>query len=158
MTKGLEHFIKLIDGYFSETKVFWTLPDLSDSESTESMDESPSEEMSRGWTAITYFDDKPSVRQIACGRDHCLFLQSDGTVVSIGYNDRHQLGIGLGDRKVASFQKVQLPIDSVVMDIQCGHSHNLALCDDGRVYSWGGLLVLFVFECCLADGYMAIVK
>eukprot|EP01133_Synstelium_polycarpum_P017495 gene17495-20873_t len=76
------------------------------------------------------------ITAIACGKDHCLALDEIGCVYAWGNNAGGRLGNG-------SFEVVSIPTilpyfeSEKVIAIACGSDHSMALCDNGRVYSWG---------------------
>src|SRR5918999_288403 len=81
------------------------------------------------------------VRDIAGGSLHSLALRNDGTVWAWGQNRSGQLG---NDTTTPSSTPVEVkdPNDpsgylSGVHTIAAGHSHSLALKDDGTVWAWG---------------------
>lgn len=81
-----------------------------------------------------------SVKKIACGRSHSLFLMSNGEVYGCGCNEQGQLG--LGESKTAlkdSLRPVKLPFSSSaeIRDIACGHDHSLACDSNGRALTFG---------------------
>jgi len=89
---------------------------------------------------VHVFEDKHIVK-IACGPFHALFLEENGMIWACGENRDAQLGLE-GVRSggyvyrpslIEWFQKHAIKI----VDISCGVSHNLALSEDGLVYSWG---------------------
>jgi alpha-tubulin suppressor-like RCC1 family protein len=80
-----------------------------------------------------------TILAMSAGYLHSLALLHDGTMASWGYNVQGQLGLGhqnashmarLVDRSGALAGKT-------VVAIAAGAFHNLALCDDGTIVSWG---------------------
>lgn len=75
-----------------------------------------------------------SVRTIACGENHTMFLLDDGRVYSCGSNDLGQLG------HTKSRKKPEL-IDGLsshkIAHVACGRHHTLVLSKWGDVFSWG---------------------
>lgn len=71
---------------------------------------------------------------ISAGREHALFLRTDGTVWSWGQNTWGQLGDGtITDRAIP----VQVDGLTNISAIASGGRHNLALAQDGTVWAWG---------------------
>jgi len=76
---------------------------------------------------------------VAAGSDHNLVLCSDGTMAAWGFNGAGQLGNGT---TTSTFVPVPVSMagglsGKMVVAIASGSNHNLALCDDGTVASWG---------------------
>ena len=79
--------------------------------------------------------------QVACGYYHSLFIKSDGTVYSCGYNNSGQLGIGNTTTSYTTLQQV-LGVNGSgfitdIVQVACGQNHTLFLKSDGTVYSCG---------------------
>jgi hypothetical protein len=80
-----------------------------------------------------------TVVAITAGQYHSLALCADGTLASWGYNGNGQLGDNSTIRRpfpVAVHQRDVLA-DKTFIAIASGSQHNLALCSDGTVASWG---------------------
>lgn len=80
-----------------------------------------------------------SVVAIASGYSHVLALKSDGTVWGWGANWAGHLGNDSGNDSPYAIQILlanKTPLNHVVA-IACGSDHNLALKDDGTVWTWG---------------------
>jgi alpha-tubulin suppressor-like RCC1 family protein len=74
------------------------------------------------------------VTDIAAGGGHSLALLGDGTVLSWGYDDRGQLGVGGGtDRDVPT----PVPGLTGIRSIAGGYHHTLAVAADGTVWACG---------------------
>ena len=82
-----------------------------------------------------------SVVAIRAGGFHCLALCSDGTIASWGGNDNAQLGNGTtnydGNTVPVSVVTTGALAGKTVVSIAAGNRHNLALCSDGTLVSWG---------------------
>jgi alpha-tubulin suppressor-like RCC1 family protein/fibronectin type 3 domain-containing protein len=76
------------------------------------------------------------VVQIEGGMAHTLMLESDGTIWSWGYNHYGQLGNGTTVDSLVPMQITALK-DKQIVKISTKAYHNLALCSDGTVWSWG---------------------
>ncbi|KAJ2162041.1 alpha tubulin suppressor [Coemansia sp. RSA 552] len=80
------------------------------------------------------------VKQVACGWNHSLLLDSHGNMYATGANSFHQLGAGLSKSSLARSRSwvaigPELPISFV--SVACGMRHSLALSSDGSVFGWG---------------------
>ncbi|KAL7982104.1 hypothetical protein Chor_001161 [Crotalus horridus] len=69
-----------------------------------------------------------SVKEVACGKNHSVFLLEDGEVYTCGVNTKGQLGHEREGGK---------PADQHIVHVACGESHNVALSDQGQLFSWG---------------------
>lgn len=95
--------------------------------------------------------DMTSIKQIACGMDHILFLDNNGELLAMGDDTFGQCGAGGEERATAApfFEarhrtpkKVEMPFDSKgkiqqVKKIVCGFRHSLAITENGKLYGWG---------------------
>lgn len=72
------------------------------------------------------------VKDISCGLGHTLFLTTRGTVWSWGNGGNGRLGLGdVFDRTEASM--IYSLSNEVIIAVQCGASHSLALTNHGQV-------------------------
>jgi hypothetical protein len=76
---------------------------------------------------------------VAAGSDHSLALCSDGTLVAWGSNNVGQLGNNILPRSLApaAVSASGALAGRSVVGIAAGGAHNLVLCSDGRLASWG---------------------
>eukprot|EP01035_Chromulina_nebulosa_P018786 gene18786-24553_t len=86
------------------------------------------------------FDGLPSLKSkvidLSCGLGHTLFLIESGSVYSWGNGGNGRLGLGdTSDRSIATL--ISSMSDEIIVSIQCGASHSLALTGSGSVYTWG---------------------
>ena len=79
---------------------------------------------------------KASIKQVACGLNHTLFLLEDGSVYSCGSNDFEQLGHA-GPRKKP--ERVQGLEADFITQVEAGHSFSLALNKHGQLFCWGAV-------------------
>ncbi|CAI5784678.1 probable E3 ubiquitin-protein ligase HERC6 [Podarcis lilfordi] len=81
----------------------------------------------------------PEVVLVACGERHSLLLRADGSVASCGDNAQGQLGRRLppGQRRAHVPEQIQALETQTIVHISCGKEHSLAVCNNGRVFSWG---------------------
>ncbi|KAM7167524.1 putative E3 ubiquitin-protein ligase HERC6 isoform 2-T2 [Macrochelys suwanniensis] len=92
----------------------------------------PGPEAGGGWTLL----------EAACGERHTLLLRPDGTVCSCGANSRGQLGRKLrpGQRPPPHSytpEQIQALEAQIIVHVSCGKEHSLAVCNRGKVFSWG---------------------
>ncbi len=91
------------------------------------------------WAAIKSFKHNKII-EIGVGFEHSLFLDSNGIVWSCGFNDCGELGLGHWET-----QKSMLPQPIThfiengikIKHIKCGHSYNLAVDANNKLWSWG---------------------
>jgi alpha-tubulin suppressor-like RCC1 family protein len=76
---------------------------------------------------------------IAAGAYHSLALCSDGTLVAWGFNDDGELGDGTTNRQnePVAVDRSGTLAGKTVIAIAAGKYHNLALCTDGTLRTWG---------------------
>ena len=82
--------------------------------------------------------------QVSCGLFHMLVVTNEGTIYSVGQNDRGQLGVTSSSQLRWHFvcinaiaKSVSLPLGAKVVQVCCGAKHSIAVVDNGLVYSWG---------------------
>uniref|UniRef100_A0A9L0R8L7 HECT and RLD domain containing E3 ubiquitin protein ligase 3 n=1 Tax=Equus caballus TaxID=9796 RepID=A0A9L0R8L7_HORSE len=75
-----------------------------------------------------------SVKEVACGGNHSVFLLEDGEVYTCGLNTKGQLG---HEREGNKPEQIGALADQHIVHVACGESHNLALSDRGQLFSWG---------------------
>jgi alpha-tubulin suppressor-like RCC1 family protein len=74
----------------------------------------------------------------ACGNDHTLILDENKNVYAFGSNEDGVLGVENHELKSYSFIKVDFgKYNGRIKDISAGTVHNIALTDDGQIFSWG---------------------
>ena len=93
---------------------------------------------------------------IEAGDYYTMALRSDGTVYVWGKNDMAQLGRGTvasGNAKTTKSDRLDRYVPtkvaglSGVVDLAAGHSHLLALTNEGKVYAWGQTYVYQDYPC-----------
>ncbi|KAL0485548.1 ultraviolet-B receptor UVR8 [Acrasis kona] len=77
-----------------------------------------------------------NVVDICAGSFHTVMLSSKGTVVSWGYNNEGELGLGHAHHKNKPTVIKALTFKTIT-NIYVGSSHNFALSSTGEVYGWG---------------------
>uniref|UniRef100_A0ABI7Z759 HECT domain-containing protein n=1 Tax=Felis catus TaxID=9685 RepID=A0ABI7Z759_FELCA len=75
-----------------------------------------------------------SVKEVACGGNHSVFLLEDGEVYTCGLNTKGQLG---HEREGNQPEQIGALADQHIVHVACGESHSLALSDRGQLFSWG---------------------
>ncbi|CAH0554472.1 unnamed protein product [Brassicogethes aeneus] len=76
------------------------------------------------------------VKDIKCGREHCLLLTKKGDIYSFGRGSRGQLGHGnLDDLENPLLLNALAGIK--ITQISCGDWHSCAVSDTGDLYVWG---------------------
>ena len=74
----------------------------------------------------------------ACGNEHTLILDENRNVYAFGSNEDGVLGVENHDLKSYSFIKVDFGnYNGRIKDISAGTIHNIALTEDGKIFSWG---------------------
>lgn len=93
--------------------------------------------MRKSFTRISSLDEK-GVVSIGAGNEHSLFVTKEGKLITAGYNDNGQCGIG-------STQQVRVPtVVQALEDEEIQHvyvyngcEHTIAVTKEGKVYSFG---------------------
>lgn len=96
---------------------------------------------------LGHYGGKPSLveirgilRQLSCGGAHTAALTDDGQLYVWGRGNEGQLGLGdYRPRAVPALVKAlgDQKSGTSVLQVACGASHTVALCDNGDVYAWG---------------------
>ena len=74
----------------------------------------------------------------ACGNEHTLILDQKNDVYSFGNNEDGVLGIDNNKLKTHKFIKINFgKYNKRIKSISAGTVHNIALTDDGKIFSWG---------------------
>ena len=74
----------------------------------------------------------------ACGNEHTLILDTYNNVYSFGNNEDGVLGVENNELKSYSLLKVDFgEYNGRIKDISAGTVHNIALTDDGKIFTWG---------------------
>jgi len=77
------------------------------------------------------------IYKVACGRNSSFAITVHNAVYAWGNNEFSQLGLGKDAPKIIKQPTRIKNLPKTVIDIACGSKHTLALCDSGKVYSWG---------------------
>mmetsp|Transcript_60170 Transcript_60170/g.105416 ORF Transcript_60170/g.105416 Transcript_60170/m.105416 type:complete len:1243 (-) Transcript_60170:111-3839(-) len=84
------------------------------------------------------------IKYVAAGARHSLMLTDNGQLYSIGCNRCGQLGTEVEDsnKKLIKSSDVPVPVGGLlrtqhVARMAVGDDHNLVVCEDGRIFSWG---------------------
>eukprot|EP00794_Sanderia_malayensis_P000498 gene498-1144_t len=75
------------------------------------------------------------VRQISCGSVHVVFCLQDGRCMTLGSNNRGQLGVGTKDEAKCPITIEN--IDAAVIHVACGNMHTLCMTENNELFSWG---------------------
>ncbi|OQR97388.1 regulator of chromosome condensation rcc1 [Thraustotheca clavata] len=75
-----------------------------------------------------------NIIQVACGEEHTMILDEDGTIFSFGGNRAGQLGI---DSYCESNTPIMVTCSIKFRQIACGMNHSGAISVDNIVYTWG---------------------
>jgi len=78
-----------------------------------------------------------SIRHIACGGSHSVFVNNFGQVWATGLNSHGQLGVGFNQTTTAEPMKVEALKNQDVVRVSAGWQHTLVLTREGELYSWG---------------------
>ncbi|KAG7550018.1 Regulator of chromosome condensation RCC1 [Arabidopsis thaliana x Arabidopsis arenosa] len=77
-----------------------------------------------------------SIRAVACGGAHTLFLTETRRVFATGLNDCGQLGVS--DVKSHAMDPLEVSgLDKDILHISAGYYHSAAITVDGELYMWG---------------------
>ena len=76
----------------------------------------------------------PIMKDIACGKNHCLAVSASGEVWSWGNNASGQLGDGAQSGSMAFKKVANLPF---ISHVAVGSDHSVALADNGEIFVWG---------------------
>ena len=100
-------------------------------------------------TNISILNNNLKAIKVSCGNEHNLIISQDKNVYGFGSNDSGLLG--LKDTSIKTYKPIKLNFtykistnktenyDGKIIDISSGTMHNLALTDDGKVFSWGSI-------------------
>ena len=98
-------------------------------------------------TNISKIYDNLKAIKVCCGNEHSLIISKNKNVYGFGNNEDGLLG--LLDKTIKTYKPTKINFiannDNVtiedyngkIIDISCGTVHNLALTEDGKVFSWG---------------------
>ena len=76
----------------------------------------------------------PNIVQFVCGSDHSLFLDSEGNVFSVGYNEIGQLGLGHNSNQN---ELNKIPNIPPIKIISCGNSSSYLIDFEGNLWTFG---------------------
>ena len=87
---------------------------------------------------ISDFNNGMTAISAACGNEHTLILDKTNNVYSFGNNEDGVLGVENNKLKSYKFIKVDFgSYNNRIKAISAGTVHNIALTDDGKIFSWG---------------------
>lgn len=93
--------------------------------------------MRKAFTRITNLDDK-GIMSIGAGNEHSLFVTKEGKLITAGYNDNGQCGVG-NNQQVRNPTVVQSLEDEEIQHVHVynGCEHTVAVTKEGKVYAFG---------------------
>lgn len=77
-----------------------------------------------------------SMKGVACGQHHTLFLTKTGRVYAAGRHEYGMLGLGKVDKEVCPAKYVD-SLSAPNIEISAGINTSFAVSDEGKLYSWG---------------------
>ena len=98
-------------------------------------------------TNISKIYDNLKAIKVCCGNEHSLIISKNKNVYGFGNNEDGLLG--LSDKIIKTYKPTKINFivnnnnvsiedyNGKIIDISCGTVHNLALTEDGKVFSWG---------------------
>ena len=98
-------------------------------------------------TNISIIHNNLKALEVCCGNEHSLILSKDKNVYGIGNNEDGLLG--QLDKELKTYKPIKINFiakneeneieeyNGKIKNISCGTVHNLALTDDGNIFSWG---------------------
>ena len=75
-----------------------------------------------------------NIKSASCSNEHCVFLDYEGNVFSVGSNSNGQLGIERDCKYLLSPEQLSLP---KIKQIDCGSDFTVCLSEEGKLYSFG---------------------
>jgi hypothetical protein len=91
----------------------------------------------KSFSRISLLDNK-GIISIGAGNEHSLFVTNEGKLLTVGYNDNGQCGVG-SNQQVRQPTVVQSLEDEEIQQVHVynGCEHTLALTKDGKLFSFG---------------------
>ncbi|KAJ1387800.1 Regulator of chromosome condensation, RCC1 [Sesbania bispinosa] len=77
-----------------------------------------------------------TIKQLACGDNHCLVVTMESKVLSWGRNQNGELGLGTTE-DVLLPQKIQTLEGVPIKMVAAGAEHSVAITEEGDLYGWG---------------------
>lgn len=78
-----------------------------------------------------------SMKGVACGPHHTLFMTKTGRVYSAGRNEYGMLGLGKSGGEVCPAKYIETLSGSPIVDISAGINTSFAVSEDGSLFAWG---------------------
>ena len=89
-------------------------------------------------TNISILNNNIKAISASCGNEHTLILSTENDVYAFGNNEDGSLGIE--NDKIQKSQFTKINFNTKIKSICAGTVHNLALTNDGKIFSWGSSL------------------
>jgi alpha-tubulin suppressor-like RCC1 family protein len=80
-----------------------------------------------------------TIKEVACGANHTVFLTTDNLLYGVGNNQQSQLGLGLNERTYDKdkIESITIPEGKLVKAVTCGATHTVVLTTDNLLYGTG---------------------
>lgn len=76
-------------------------------------------------------------KDIACGWEFLVLLDTEGSAWSCGFGPKGELGLGSGNIKAAKLTPLHMPKGSCFESIHCGVFQTIGRTAEGQLYGWG---------------------
>lgn len=80
--------------------------------------------------------ERKTIVQIGCGDFHSLALEDNGTLYSWGMGEKGECGHGKFE-DVEIPQRIKFFDGKIIIQIETGNHHTLALTSENQIYAWG---------------------
>ena len=86
------------------------------------------------------------IKQISCGYNFCMLLSKNGSLYSMGNNNKGELGLSDKESDLIKFSFIDKPIENLffsniykekVIFIKCGFKHTICIISSGKIFGWG---------------------